>query len=126
MSSHVWVLLHDKGVWGVYSTADAAIVARKLAAAELHTTVYDDRFNIVPHKLDWKSNHERNSEMTRTVTIGPEFFGNNFVPNALTRELKAHGFKFVRETCPIKFAGTVTQTLHDDGSVTFTQTGAEQ
>lgn len=64
--------------------------------------------------------------MRRETTIPSDYFGPNFSASVLTNELKARGFKFLSEKCPIKFAGTVTQTQHDDGSVTFVQEGAEQ
>jgi hypothetical protein len=58
--------------------------------------------------------------------LGPEFFGEDFDPIRLTRELQQHGFKFISEACPVKFAGKIDQQQNDDGSVTFTQTEAEQ
>jgi hypothetical protein len=56
------------------------------------------------------------------ITLGHEYFGSNFDPQRLVNELKRHGFKFISEGCPTKFAGKLDQQQHDDGSVTFTQT----
>lgn len=57
----------------------------------------------------------------KQTTIPADYFGPDFNPVRLTDELKRRGFVFLSDHCPVKFAGTVTQTENPDGSVTFTQ-----
>ena len=58
-----------------------------------------------------------------TKTYGKEYFGK---PTKLLAQMKADGFVFDTESCPIKLSEPKEVHPNDDGSTTFTQWGKEE
>jgi hypothetical protein len=50
--TRIWTLQYDRWLIGVYSSFEHACLAREDEALARKTTIYDDSFNILPHKLD--------------------------------------------------------------------------
>ena len=56
----------------------------------------------------------------RTYTVTVDQF-RELGPHGVVEELKKHGFKFLSESCPIKFAPNFEQIVNADDSVTYKQ-----